>query len=104
MTGTIVLYSGNKRLSTHYYFSRYDRDDIFEKWRNEWKELYENFNYHIIPDIEEEKVINTEKGVINKKRVVTNIPLRDIQMPDFTPVGFGRHESYYHSCYCKGEK
>ena len=111
MNGTIRLYNQNgMRIRTGFYVNKEDRARLISRWRAWYGFEFERWYFHISPYIYNpqvvniEKVVNIESKVINKKMVVTNRPLKDIEMPDFTPVGFGKHESYYHYCYCKGEK
>jgi len=110
MKGTIELLTG--RVPTHKktlsWYSKEECRSIYNRWRNE----YEDAVIQIWPEpgpccieLPDSQVINmdinTKRPVINK---VEKKVLREIEIPDYVIDQGLKHETYFHRCYCKGEK
>jgi hypothetical protein len=76
--------------------------EIIEEWQRQYNEIV----VQVVPYTGDHKAdvskvipidINTEKKVIDN-------PSGEIYMPDFVQIWPLKHETYYHRCYCKGEK
>ena len=106
MTGKVRLYSSSGRMMRSLFFS--SKDDIkkiIERWRDFYGFKMDGGWIQVLPNITEGKVINMKStGFINRERTVINRTTADIEMPDFVIDKGLKHETYYHRCYCRGEK
>ena len=106
MTGKVRLYSkSGRKIRSLFFHSQDEVRKILNRWRDFYGEKMEGGWIQVAPYVHESKVINMDiKKFINKTKAVINRGMKDIDMEDFVMDQGMKHETYWHRCYCKGEK